>query len=65
MPQWSPSTEDGTTLQGTETILAGITQPQWSPSTEDGTTGEEGEIEVAGTSRNGARPRRTGRLVFP
>ena len=36
-PQWSPSTEDGTTSIFTSTSLFGR-GPQWSPSTEDGTT---------------------------
>ena len=36
-PQWSPSTEDGTTDLGCVAIW-GRFPPQWSPSTEDGTT---------------------------
>ena len=36
-PQWSPSTEDGTTAYryADKWVIDG---PQWSPSTEDGTT---------------------------
>ena len=37
-PQWSPSTEDGTTCAALAS-LALSALPQWSPSTEDGTTG--------------------------
>mgnify|MGYP006976742826 CR=1 FL=1 len=37
-PQWSPSTEDGTT-GATATMWPSLMKtPQWSPSTEDGTT---------------------------
>ena len=36
-PQWSPSTEDGTTYLDVA-ARAVRKQPQWSPSTEDGTT---------------------------
>ena len=36
-PQWSPSTEDGTTWSWIGT-RCGRWWPQWSPSTEDGTT---------------------------
>ena len=37
-PQWSPSTEDGTTLDQWRDRLRLPAVPQWSPSTEDGTT---------------------------
>ena len=36
-PQWSPSTEDGTTPRHDPLASMGM-PPQWSPSTEDGTT---------------------------
>ena len=48
-PQWSPSTEDGTTPPVPPPAITRF-PPQWSPSTEDGTTPED---ERAG----GDRPR--------
>ena len=50
VPQWSPSTEDGTTRAAT-LDTDGDTKPQWSPSTEDGTTDK-----VAGTITHIGKP---------
>ena len=60
-PQWSPSTEDGTTAHS-RGISYARSSPQWSPSTEDGTTTETVCRPRWRARRNGARPRRTGRL---